>query len=326
VDLFRAVWVFLADLGTDIFANVGLRLFPIYLLSTAIIAYLIYRRVPEPKKQGFWKFLVPAEFYKSNSTLVDVKLFLVGRILTGFGLFRVGLTLAVVVFVLTLLSTITGQDRSSASPSNADIALATIVVLVASDFCVYWIHRIHHEHPALWPFHAVHHSAETMTPITVYRKHPVYDLIGTVFRGLLLGTVQGVLLFWTTDTISIWAIGGANGFYILFNMLGSNLRHSHIWMGFGPVLSYIFISPAQHQIHHSRAVAHHNKNYGEILAIWDLMFGTLYVPQCEEKLEFGLADRDGKPIAQPHNTLREAMVQPFRASARAIRKKLSAQR
>jgi len=306
VDLFSAVWVFLANLGTDIFANVGLRLFPIYLLSTAIIAYLIYRRVPEPKKQGFWRFLVPAEFYKSNSTLVDVKLFLVGRILTGFGLFRVGLTLAVVVFVLSLLSTITGQDRS--------------------DFCVYWIHRIHHEHPALWPFHAVHHSAETMTPITVYRKHPVYDLIGTVFRGLLLGTVQAVLLFWTTDTISIWAIGGANGFYILFNMLGSNLRHSHIWMGFGPVLSYIFISPAQHQIHHSRAIAHHNKNYGEILAIWDLMFGTLYVPQREEKLEFGLADRNGKPIAQPHNTLREAMVQPFRASARAIRKKLSAQR
>jgi sterol desaturase/sphingolipid hydroxylase (fatty acid hydroxylase superfamily) len=109
-------------------------------------------------------------------------------------------------------------------------------------------------------------------------------------------------------------------------MLGSNLRHSHIWMGFGPVLSYVFISPAQHQVHHSRAAEHHNKNYGEIFAFWDFMFGTLYVPQGEEKLEFGLADKQGRLLPQPHNTLREAVFQPFQASAKAIRRRMNVSR
>src|SRR5690606_39715058 len=45
---------------------------------------------------------------------------------------------------------------------------------------------------------------------------------------------------------------GSNVVFALFHLLGSNLRHSHIWWSFGPTLSRILISPAQHQIHHSK--------------------------------------------------------------------------
>ncbi|MEM9145890.1 MAG: sterol desaturase family protein, partial [Pseudomonadota bacterium] len=94
---------------------------------------------------------------------------------------------------------------------------------------------------------------------------------------------------------------------------------SHVWLSYGPVLEHVFISPAQHQIHHSRAVRHHNKNYGEIFAFWDWMFGTLYVPKRHEVLEFGLADAAGRAIEQPHPTLARALFVPFVESWQAIR-------
>jgi hypothetical protein len=83
------------------------------------------------------------------------------------------------------------------------------------------------------------------------------------------------------------------------------------------VLEHIVISPAQHQIHHSRAVEHHDKNYGEVLAIWDWMFGTLYVPNGRETIDFGLADAEGRPLPQPHGSLGQALIQPVRQALKA---------
>ena len=57
---------------------------------------------------------------------------------------------------------------------------------------------------------------------------------------------------------------------------------------------------------------------GEALAIWDWMFGTLYVTRGEEKLIFGLTDAEGKAIVQPHPTLRALLIEPFLASWRAL--------
>ena len=57
-------------------------------------------------------------------------------------------------------------------------------------------------------------------------------------------------------------------------------------------LGRIFVSPAHHQVHHSGNPKHFNKNFGSCLALWDWMFGTLYVPEKErEPLSFGFPDR-----------------------------------
>ena len=120
--------------------------------------------------------------------------------------------------------------------------------------------------------------------------------------------------------IDLVTIGGANAMYVLFNALGANLRHSHIWLSYGRVMEHIFISPAQHQIHHSVAIKHHDKNYGSMFAIWDWMFGTLYIPDEMEEIVYGVSDGTGKPIPQPYNTLTESVFKPFRESADAIKK------
>jgi sterol desaturase/sphingolipid hydroxylase (fatty acid hydroxylase superfamily) len=291
-------------------AGPGVRLFPVYLATTVLIAYAVYR-VVQPG-DSFLRWLLPRKIWRHASTMVDLRLFIVNRVLSIFGLYStVFLTSAVAIAVLSALS---GRPEEGAA---AHPFFASLCVLPANDLGVYWVHRLHHETRVLWPFHSVHHSAEVMTPITVYRKHPIYDLFSTAVRCLLNGLFQGVVLAIFVGPVTFSTLLGVNVFYFLFNALGANLRHSYIWLGYGRLLEHVFISPAQHQIHHSRAVRHHDKNHGEILAIWDWMFGTLYVTDKREDLDFGLADAKGRPIPQPHGFLVKALVAPVRQSFKA---------
>lgn len=297
------------DMLTSI-AGPGVRLFPVYLITTILIAYAIYRIARPAETLLPWLF--PRKFWLHSSTMVDVKLFVLNRIFSLFGLFNSIIIKSVIaMFVLSVLS---GRPEEGASVNPV---IVSFFVLLANDFGVYWVHRIHHKTRVLWPFHSVHHSAEVMTPITVYRKHPIYDMLSSSIRGVLYGMFQGVVLAIFVGPVTLSTLLGVNVFYFLFNILGANLRHSHIWFSYGRFLEHILISPAQHQIHHSRAVKHHNKNYGEVLAIWDWMFGTLYVPDEWEDLDFGLADAKGRPIPQPHDSLSSALVVPVQEAFRA---------
>lgn len=171
------------------------------------------------------------------------------------------------------------------------VTLATTLILtLAGDFSLYLAHWLLHRMPCLWPFHAMHHSAETMTPFTGYRQHPVDTLINTAVSGVVVGLVMGLLRLLFGPETHFLGVGGQTILLLLFYLFGYHLRHTHIWLDYGPSISRIFISPAQHQIHHSLNPRHHGKNLGYMLAIWDGFFGTLYVPQKQEDLTFGLTD------------------------------------
>lgn len=288
------------------------RLWPLYLPSMFFIAYLVYRK--ERRNEGFFKWLFPRSMYFHKSHMVDLQLFVLNRTISLLGLFQ---KLAVATSTAMLIIAWFGGGISSGE--HLSPWMIAFVILLANDFSIYWVHRLHHERPTLWPFHAVHHSAEVMTPMTVFRKHPIYDLFSSIFRGLILGVVQGVLLSLFVSEMNVTLLLGVNVFYLAFNAVAANLRHSHVWVSFGPILEHVFISPSQHQIHHSIEQKHYNKNYGEVLAIWDWMFGTLYVPENREELRFGLADERGKPITQMHTTLAAALMVPMRQSWATIR-------
>ena len=285
-------------------AGPEVRLFPGFALTSIVIACLVYF-FTKPEI-SLVKWLFPKAVWRHPSTALDVKLFAIGRVLSFLGLFnQVAVSGAASVVALSLFNGRAGEGNP-ASP-----LLIGFVILLVNDFAVYWVHRLHHELASLWPFHALHHSAEVMTPFTAYRKHPVYDLISATVRGLFFGFVQGTILAFFFGPVSMTLVLGVNAFYFLFNLLGSNLRHTHIWLSYGRVLEHVVISPAQHQIHHSRAPEHHNKNYGEVLAVWDWLFRTLYVPERQEVLDFGLSDENGHPLPQPHCSLREALLEPI---------------
>ena len=159
-----------------------------------------------------------------------------------------------------------------------------------------------------------------LTPLTVYRKHPIYDLLSSIIQPLIMGPVIGVLVALFNHD-GLWTIMGFNAGYMIFSFLGINLRHSEIWIGFGPVLSRILISPAMHQIHHSIDPKHYDRNYGEVFALCDWMFGTLYIPKSREAITFGVTGGAGAEALSLHPTLKEAYLQPMREFAGIVRRK-----
>ncbi len=206
------------------------------------------------------------------------------------------------VVVSELNDLIPGFQAFTLSHSNL-LILYTIASFVVIDFFRFYQHYLFHKISFLWRFHEIHHSAEVMTPMTLYRTHPVESLISSLRQVLVLGVFTGVFIFMTQSMISAYVIFGVNALDFAFNFFGSNLRHSHIWVSFG-LLNYIFVSPAQHQIHHSRSVKHHDKNLGFSLAIWDLLFGTFYKVKTKEFIIYGVRGR-------AHKNMKQALLTPF---------------
>jgi len=268
---------------------------------------------------GLVNFLVPAHIYFSRSSLVDAKVFLANHMFDPLRLLLSrGLRLLVVAVVARQVGTGLHGEAGDGTLSFPVLLLTAFTAALAADFAYYLNHRLHHESQILWPFHKLHHSAEHLTLLTAKRNHPLFDLIHALVSALFIGPVVGVIygLFGMYDVATLF---GLSVVFAAFNFAGGALRHSHIWLDFGPVLDHVFISPAQHQVHHSMAPRHHDRNYGLVFAIWDWAFGTLYIPQGREALQFGVADANGVPEPQVHTSLVTAYAVPFTEAADAFR-------
>jgi sterol desaturase/sphingolipid hydroxylase (fatty acid hydroxylase superfamily) len=165
-------------------------------------------------------------------------------------------------------------------------------VFLVNDFVHYWAHRAFHSR-YLWEFHKVHHSAPVLVPATASRVHFVEKIVEKLTTTVCLGAYAGVFWYACGGEISRYTLFGVTYMVFILNGLAANLRHSHVWFSFGPALEHVLNSPAQHQIHHSDAPRHFNKNFGINLSLWDWMFGTLYVTHSKpEPLQFGTGEQD----------------------------------
>ncbi|WP_374089695.1 creatininase family protein [Methylomicrobium lacus] len=299
----ESVWELAKFLGSPfaLFLATSDRLYWIYLLVSFTIAFFLYLTHQQDYQKagiGTLNFIFPKDIVFHRSAVNDYLYFYTGMLLqTAFvaGLFS-SLTFVVSHRVETglngWLADFNGRWRGEFGGG-----LATVVLALVADFALFFSHYLQHKVPWLWEFHKVHHSAEVMTPITVYRMHPVDNLLAFAMVGLLSGAALGCLSFFSKDPVFIYHVGGTDIVLILFYLLGYNLRHSHIWWSWGPVLSRIAISPAQHQIHHSAAPRHFDKNMGFTFAFWDALFGTLYVPKAKETLTFGLGPEENEKFS-----------------------------
>ena len=302
---------FLAYFASHLKATFGVKylLSPLYIAATVLIVWVVWRM--RKSDESFLRFMLPKELYVHPSTWVDVKVALFNTLFTATGVFSVlWVAPSVTVFVTEQLAVWTGAGPVEETGLWRGIA-AAVLLFLTQDFCRYWNHYLHHETRVLWPFHAVHHSAEVLTPITFLRAHPVYSALQQLLMSVVIGLVVALILFGIVGQIEAWVYYAGTLAFNVYVFFAGHLRHSHIWLSYGPVLEHILISPAQHQVHHSSDPKHHDKNYGEVFAIWDWMFGTLYVPEGRETLTFGIADREGVLIEQPHPTLRDALFGPF---------------
>jgi sterol desaturase/sphingolipid hydroxylase (fatty acid hydroxylase superfamily) len=253
------------------------RVYWLYLLSSLVLAVWFYGRAVFKKKHWI-----------NISSLVDLVWIFVNQGITKLLIVPLfAMQVSVILWLNQMLKLQIGEGNwFVVNEFYLSLGFA-FSLLISHDFSKYLIHLTFHKVPFLWRFHAVHHSATSMTPLTLYRIHPIEYVINAV-RGLIVNvSVSVFFIFIFRNNITVFDLLGVNLFVFLFNVAGSNLRHSHIWLGFGKWEKF-FISPAQHQIHHSAQVKHFNKNFGSTLAIWDALFNSLLLSKNEQVSTFGI--------------------------------------
>jgi creatinine amidohydrolase/Fe(II)-dependent formamide hydrolase-like protein/sterol desaturase/sphingolipid hydroxylase (fatty acid hydroxylase superfamily) len=300
------------------------RIFWPYLLVSVLFALVIYWKTapaptgqegevpPDPARRtslkGFLAFLMPRAIYTHPSTWVDFQFFAVNVMLWALVLTPAfaGVSAVVSHWVEGILYPFGWEGFLGKQPVLATV-LITVLGLLAADFSLFITHYWQHKVPWLWEFHKVHHSAQVLTPITVYRMHPVDDMFALGLGGVLTGLLDGLIQVAFVGYVEPLRVFQTNVFYMLFYLLGYNLRHSHIWLDYGPRWDRFLISPAQHQIHHSVDPRHYDKNIGFLFAFWDDWFDTLYVPQGKETLRFGINGEEERQF----NNLWQLYALPF---------------
>ena len=286
----------------EYFINPNKRVFWGYILSSILIAgiYFYFN-----KKQ--LRLTLSSKLWLHPSAKLDYYYFFIGYFIKVFMLFPIVISAkTIALFINKQLYLAFDFYENSFFSYEAVLLMYTICLFLVSDFTRYWTHRFLHTIPFLWEFHKIHHSAKVLTPITFYRVHPVENLLFGLRYSLSIGLVTGVFIYFFGAMIDIYAILGVNVLVFVFSLIGSNLRHSHVAFSYPKFLERFFISPKQHQVHHSKKFF--NKNYGGYLAIWDWVFGTLKFSKDVKVLKFGLR----REQMNEYNSIANLIIAPFK--------------
>jgi len=150
--------------------------------------------------------------------------------------------------------------------------------LLVSETGYYWGHRISHQVPWLWRFHAIHHSAPQLDYLVNTRAHPL-DMVFSRLCALVplygLGLGSPVQIAGSLVPIVISVLGTSWGFFV----------HANLKWRFGP-LEWLISTPAFHHWHHTRT-GPLDRNFSSTLPLLDLLFGTAYLPR-EFPADYGI--------------------------------------
>lgn len=169
------------------------------------------------------------------------------------------------------------------------LLLSFVIVLLVYEFVLYWYHRLSHEMGGsvggfLWRVHSAHHL-----PDKVYLlMHAVFHPLNAVAVTIIL---QGVLITAGVDAKSLFLLNTFVGLQGLVSHFNVDLR-----AGF---LNYIFVGTELHRFHHSADI-NESKNYGQIISIWDIVFGTFVYRPGVHPERLGVAEPTEYPQSQQY--------------------------
>ena len=183
------------------------------------------------------------------------------------------------LFVYLLIGPVRALDLPVTGlwPHGWPIWIQAILMVLTVDLLRYWLHRFAHQNDTLWRLHSVHHSVEQLYWLNTARFHPIEKTLQMCLDSLpflLIGVHEQVLALY-------YIAYAANGFF----------QHCNIHVRYGP-LNYIVGSAETHRWHHSRVPRESNANYGNTVIVWDLVFGTWFLPKDREIQDLGLQERD----------------------------------
>lgn len=159
---------------------------------------------------------------------------------------------------------------------HASPLLTIVVSFLILDFFGGWlVHITQHKQSFLWRFHTIHHADNNVDVSTGLRHHPFESVLrgGFFFLGIIVSgsPMYAVMLFQT--------------FLVLFTAF----THANIqlprWLDKG--LSWVFVSPNMHKVHHHWQQPYTDSNYGAIFSIWDRLLGT-YRHLDPSEVKYGL--------------------------------------
>jgi len=173
-------------------------------------------------------------------------------------------------------------------------AIALVAGFVLLDFLAYWTHRLMHKIPLLWRLHALHHSDSDLDVTTTVRHHP-----GEALAQAACDAALTLLFGFPPQAVLVY--GGVV-------LVVQTFHHGNVVLP--PRLSWLgrcVITPNLHRIHHSMAYAENNSNFGNLVPLWDRLFGTLRSGP-EGELKIGLAEFSGAQFQR----LDKLLIQPLK--------------
>ncbi len=150
--------------------------------------------------------------------------------------------------------------------------LTWVLLFLATDLLWYWYHRFGHRVNILWSAHVVHHQSDDFN-FTVSARITIFQAF---FRSLFWSFIP-VLGFPPEMITTILLIHGAYPFFTHTQLVGK--------LG---ILEKVFVTPSHHRVHHSSNERYLDKNFGDVLIIWDKLFGTYTEEDEKEKPVYGI--------------------------------------
>lgn len=176
--------------------------------------------------------------------------------------------------------------------------LQVIELFLTVELLGYWVHRLFHEVPFLWRFHAVHHSSPRLDWLAGFRAHPLEAVIGVG------AVIPVVLLGFAPQTVG--------AVFLAVQAISGLFAHANVRWRLRP-LHKIVLTPEFHHWHHAYEPGAINTNYAGTLPVLDIIFGTYHMPRDRRPQVYGTDD------SVEAYDMREQLAYPFRRRRRVTR-------
>ena len=241
-------------------------------LIGAAIAYVVQAEESPKTLRGYLRYCFPSVILRNKSCRLDALFIALTHYISFPALVMVS-NLVVAELSYAGLTALFGQHAQTVEPLWLWFALLCFCVVV-QDFGTFVAHVWQHRVGFLWELHKVHHSAEFLIPISNRRFHPLQAIMDNAFTMIPVGLILGVTSYVFSLPVHDNSVIGLDALFVLNMLSFYHLRHSHIPLRYGWFERHM-ISPAQHQLHHSREERHWDKNFGLCFSWWDRWLGSI---------------------------------------------------
>lgn len=175
---------------------------------------------------------------------------------------------------------------------SLSLPVQILVIFISTEFFRYWLHRLQHEIPWLWKFHAVHHCMPSYYAFNQYLSHPIDYFIRNVL------SYTPLIIFDFSPTAMVMAQ--------TLSVTGGMLSHTNFSLDNG-IWNKVVATYQVHRWHHSYLPQEANTNYGVAILLWDHLFGTYFYPQDRVVDKIGIENKNYQ-----YGNIRNLLLAPFK--------------